>query len=78
MFILFLFVSFVSFRQCKVTVILGCFQEKSRILLQLVWTNERSLDILQKWAKKLSKGVLKIAQNLEWVKILNTDFGGEP
>ena len=78
MFILFLFVSFVSFRQCKVTAISDCFQEILQILLKLVWTNERSLDILQKWAKKLSKGALKIAQNLGWVKILNTGFEGEP
>ena len=58
MLILFLFVSFVSFRQCKVMTILGRFQEKSQILLKLVWTNEQSLDKSQKWAKKLSKGVL--------------------
>jgi len=55
MFILFLFVSFVSFRQCKVTAISDCFQGISPNLCQLVWTNERSLDISQKWAKKLSK-----------------------
>ena len=56
MFILFLFVSFVSFRQCKVTVIFSRFQEKFQILFQLVWTNAPSLDKSRKQAKKLSKG----------------------
>ena len=39
MFILFLSVSFVSFRRCKVTAISGSFQEISSILLKVVWTN---------------------------------------
>ena len=59
MLILFLFVSFVSFRQCKVMTILGRFQEKSQILLKLVWTNEQSLDKSKKRAQKLSKGIRK-------------------
>ena len=58
MFILFLFVSFVSFRQCKVTVISDCFQGISPNLCQLVWTNERSLDISGIIEKKLSKDLL--------------------
>ena len=56
MFILFLSVSFVSFRQCKVTAIFFRFQEISQILLQLVWTNAPSLDKSWKQAQKLSKG----------------------
>ena len=59
MFILFLFVSFVSFRQCKVTVIFSRFQENVLILFKLVWTNEQSLDKSQKQTQKLSKGIRK-------------------
>ena len=55
MFILFLSVSSDSFRQCKVTAIFFRFQEKTQILLILVWTNTPSLDKSRKLAKKLSK-----------------------
>ena len=51
--------SFVSFRRCKVTVNFSQFQEILQILLQLVWTNARSLDKSRKLAKKLSKGMKK-------------------
>ena len=46
--------SSVSFWHCKVTAIFFRLQEKSQILLQLVWTNATSLDKSRKQAKKLS------------------------
>ena len=53
---LFLTVSSVSFRRCKVTTISGRFQEISSILLQLVWTNAWPLDKSAKSLQKVSKG----------------------
>ena len=55
MFILFLSVSFVSFRRCKVTAISGSFQEISSILLKVVWTIAWSLDKSRKSIQNLSK-----------------------
>ena len=52
---LFLIVSSVSFRRCKVTTISGRFQEISSILLQLVWTNAWPLDKSAKSLQKVSK-----------------------
>ena len=52
---LFLTVSSVSFRRCKVTTISGRFQEISSILLQLVWTNAFVLDKPRKSVQNLSR-----------------------
>ena len=41
---------------CKVTALFSQFQGISPILLQLVWTNARSLDKSRKSPQKLSKG----------------------
>ena len=48
-------VSFVSFRQCKDTAIFFRFQEKSPILLKLVWTIAWPLDKSAKPLEKVSK-----------------------
>jgi hypothetical protein len=48
-------VSFVSFRRCKVTMILSSSQEISRNLLKLVWTNAWPLDKSRKSVQNLSK-----------------------
>ena len=48
-------VSFISFRQCKVTMILCSFQGISSILLKLVWTIAWPMDKSAKPLEKVSK-----------------------